>query len=111
MGQITPASLDASTCLLYHFGDNSREDYHLAELQLSSGWASYLRVSDEDKQSPERSFAMQRKSIQKQLLIPSTSPLKQEYRDKLTGTSPNRADYQQMLTDAEAGRSSHVDLY
>ena len=83
----------------------------MAEVNPSAGWVTYLRVSDEDKQSPERSFAMQRKSIQKQLLIPSTLPLKQEYRDKLTGTSPNRADYQQMLADAEAGLFSHVGLY
>jgi site-specific DNA recombinase len=82
----------------------------LAELQLSPGWATYLRVSDEDKQSPQRSFAMQRQSIQKQLLLPSTLPLKQEYRDKLTGTSPNRADYQQMLADAKAGLFSHLGL-
>ena len=31
-----------------------------------SGWATYLRVSDEDKQTPERSFAMQRQRIQEQ---------------------------------------------
>jgi site-specific DNA recombinase len=54
---------------------------------------------------------MQRQSIQKQLLLPSALPLKQEYRDKLTGTSPNRADYQQMLADAEAGLFSYLGLY
>jgi len=54
---------------------------------------------------------MQRRSIQKQLLVPSTLALRQEYRDKLTGTSPNRADYQQMLADAEAGLFSHLGLY
>jgi hypothetical protein len=29
----------------------------------SPGWATYLRVSDKDKQTPERSFAMQRQRI------------------------------------------------
>ena len=78
---------------------------------LSPGWATYLRVSDEDKQTPERSFAMQRQRIQEQLLAPSDIPFKREYYDMLTGTSPNRADYQQMLADAEAGRFSHLGLY
>ena len=78
---------------------------------LSPGWATYLRVSDEDKQTPERSFAMQRQRIQENLLISSELPLKREYRDMLTGTTPNRADYQQMLADAEAGQFSHLGLY
>lgn len=78
---------------------------------LTPGWATYLRVSDEDKQSPERSFSFQRKSIRDNLLIPSDIPFKKEYCDMLTGTSPNRKDYQQMLADAEAGRFSHLGLY
>jgi DNA invertase Pin-like site-specific DNA recombinase len=78
---------------------------------LSPGWATYLRVSDEDKQTPERSFAMQRQRIQENLLVSSELSLKREYRDMLTGTNPNRADYQQMLADAEAGRFSHLGLY
>jgi len=83
----------------------------LAEVTLAPGWATYLRVSDEDKQSPERSFAMQRHRIQEQLLVPSQAPFKHEYRDKLTGANANRADYQQMQADAEAGRFSHLGMY
>ena len=75
------------------------------------GWATYLRVSDEDKQSPERTFAMQRQRIQEQLLNPSKQPFKREYCDMLTGTSPNRHDYQLMLADAEAVNFSHLGLY
>ena len=78
---------------------------------LSPGWATYLRVSDEDKQTPERSFAFQRKSIIDHLLTPSDVPFKKEYCDLLTGTTPNRKDYQQLLADAEAGRFSHLGLY
>jgi DNA invertase Pin-like site-specific DNA recombinase len=70
-----------------------------------------LRVSDEDKQTPERSFAMQRQRIQEHLLAPSDLPFKGEYFDVLTGTSPNRADYQRMLADAQAGNFSHLALY
>jgi DNA invertase Pin-like site-specific DNA recombinase len=68
-------------------------------------------VSDEDKQTPERSFAMQRQRIQERLLAPSDIKFKREYRDMLTGTSPNRKDYQQMLADAETGHFSHLGLY
>jgi DNA invertase Pin-like site-specific DNA recombinase len=75
------------------------------------GWATYLRVSDEDKQTPERSFAMQRQRINEQLLAKSELPFLQEYRDMLTGTVANRADYQQMLADAQAGLFSHLALY
>ena len=77
----------------------------------SPGWATYLRVSDEDKQTPERSFAMQRQRIQEQLINSSDIPFHQEYRDMLTGTTPNRADYQKLLADGEAGRFSHLGLY
>ena len=83
----------------------------MAKRQNSPGWATYLRVSDEDKQTPERSFAMQRKSIQDQLLSPSELHFKREYCDMLTGTNANRADYQQMLADAEVGKFSHLGLY
>jgi len=77
----------------------------------SPGWATYLRVSDEDKQTPERSFAMQRQRINEQLLSPSNLPFKREYCDLLSGTTANRADYQQLLADAEAGRFSNLGLY
>ena len=83
----------------------------LSEGLLAPGWATYLRVSDEDKQSPERSFAMQRERIHENLIVPSGIPFYKEYRDILTGTTPNRADYQQLLTDAQAGRFSHLGLY
>lgn len=83
----------------------------MAERVNSPGWATYLRVSDEDKQSPERSFAMQRQRINEQLLNTSKVPFTREYTDLLSGTNPNRKDYQKMLADAEAGRFSHIGLY
>ena len=83
----------------------------MTERLNSPGWATYLRVSDEDKQTPERSFAMQRQRIQEQLLASSDIPFKREYSDMLTGTTPNRGDYQQMLADAESGKFSHLGLY
>lgn len=83
----------------------------MAAITLSPGWATYLRVSDEDKQTPERSFAFQRQHIKDYLLTPSDVKLKREYVDMLTGTSPNRKDYQQLLADAEAGKFSHLGLY
>ena len=75
------------------------------------GWATYLRVSDEDKQTPERSFAIQRQTIQEQLLKPSDLQFTQEYQDILTGTNTNRKEYQQLFTDAAAGKFSHLGLY
>ena len=83
----------------------------MVERDNSPGWATYLRVSDEDKQSPERSFAMQRQRIQEQLLKSSRVSFKREYKDLLSGTTKNRADYQQMLSDAQAGLFSHLGLY
>ncbi len=83
----------------------------MTERLNSPGWATYLRVSDEDKQTPERSFAMQRQRIQEHLLVSSDIPFKHEYTDMLTGTSPNRTEYQQMLVDAESGKFSHLGLY
>lgn len=83
----------------------------MADRINSPGWATYLRVSDEDKQTPERSFAMQRQRIQEHLLVLSDIPFKREYTDMLTGTSPNRIEYQQMLADAESGKFSHLGLY
>ena len=80
-------------------------------MNLQPGWATYLRVSDEDKQTPERSFAMQRQRIQEHLLGSSNAPLFREYTDLLSGTNPNRKDYQQLLADAEAGKFSHIGLY
>jgi DNA invertase Pin-like site-specific DNA recombinase len=79
--------------------------------QITPGWATYLRVSDEDKQTPERSFAMQRQRIQEQLLSSSNTPQYREYTDLLSGTTANRKDYQQMLSDAETGKFSYIGLY
>ena len=83
----------------------------MASEQITPGWVTYLRVSDEDKQTQERSFAMQRQRIQEHLLLNSSVPFFREYTDLLSGTNPNRKDYQQMLSDAEAGRFSHLGLY
>ena len=83
----------------------------MIERSISNGWATYLRVSDEVKQTPERSFAMQRKKIEDQLLKPSKFSFIREYTDLLSGTNPNRKDYQQMLSDAQAGKFSHLGLY
>ena len=83
----------------------------MASNLITPGWATYLRVSDEDKQSPERSFAMQRQRIQDQLLTPSSVPISREYTDRLSGKNPNRKDYQEMLSDAERGKFSHLGLY
>lgn len=83
----------------------------MAGIQVTPGWATYLRVSDEDKQTPERSFAMQRQRIQDHLLKSSNEPLYREYTDLLSGTNPSRKDYQKMLADAEAGKFSHLGLY
>jgi len=51
--------------------------------QISPVWATYFRVSDEDKQTPERSFAMQWQPIEEQLLVPSSMTLGKEYTDLL----------------------------
>ncbi len=83
----------------------------MADLINIPGWATYLRVSDEDKQTPERSFAMQRQRILEHLIAGSDIPFGSEYRDMLTGTSPNRADYQKLMADAEARKFSHLGLY
>lgn len=83
----------------------------MAVKQITPGWATYLRVSDEDKQTPERSSAMQRTRIKEHLLTSSNVPFSREYTDLLSSTNPNRKDYQQMLSDAAAGRFSHLGLY
>ena len=83
----------------------------MVETTNKPGWATYLRVSDEDKQTPERSFAMQRQRIQENLINSSEFPFQNEYRDMLTGTTPNRADYQKLIADAEDRKFSHLGLY
>lgn len=83
----------------------------MLDRQPIPGWAMYLRVSNEDKQTPERSFAFQRQRIEEHLFAGSEVPFQREYCDILTGTTSKRADYQQMLADAEAGKFSHLALY
>jgi len=83
----------------------------VAQQHITPGWAIYLRVSDEDKQTPERSFAMQRRRIQDDLICHSDIPTYREYIDLLSGSNPNRRDYQELLADAEAGKFSRIALY
>ena len=83
----------------------------MTKIDINPGWATYLRVSDEDKQTPERSFAMQRQRIEEHLLKTTPIPFHREYTDLLSGTKANRKDYQQMLADARAGKFSHLGLY
>ena len=78
---------------------------------MTHGWATYLRVSDEDKQTPARSFAMQRQRIDERLVNESNLPILYEYKDLLSGTKSNREDYQKMLSDAKSGKFSHLGLY
>ncbi|MBI9047011.1 MAG: hypothetical protein JEZ06_21165 [Anaerolineaceae bacterium] len=61
----------------------------MLEQSNTPGWATYLRVSGEDKQSPERSFSMQRQNIQEQLLSSSEVSFSREYTDLLSGTHAN----------------------
>lgn len=83
----------------------------MAQSQPRPGWALYLRVSDEDRQSPERSFALQRDAIRETLLRGSNMPILATYEDRLTGTSYDRAQFQEMLADARAGVFSHLAVY
>ena len=73
-----------------------------------SGFVTYLRTSDEDVQSPERSHNAQRRDIGQRLKPTYDIPDLGEYVDNYTGTSSDREHYQQMLTDARAGKFSHV---
>lgn len=71
----------------------------------------YLCASDDDKQTPERSFAIQRKDIYDNLLSRSSIPPGREYRDLQTCTTYDRQEFQQMLEDAYAGQFTHLALY
>lgn len=73
-----------------------------------SGFVQYLRTSDEEVQSPERSQAAQRRDIHQRLMSGHTLADLGEYVDNYTGTSADRKHYQQMLADARQGRFSHV---
>lgn len=72
------------------------------------GFVKYLRTSDEDAQSPERSQSAQRRDVLARLARMVDVPDLGEYVDNYTGTSADRKDYQRMLTDARQGRFSHV---
>ncbi|MBZ0278792.1 MAG: recombinase family protein, partial [Anaerolineae bacterium] len=74
----------------------------------ASGWAIYLRTSDEEAQNPEASQARQRFLIQRAVLDRSELPVIREYIDILTGRTPHRISYQRMLEDARMGLFSHV---
>lgn len=75
---------------------------------LQTGWAIYLRTSDEEAQNPEASQQRQRFLIDRAVLERSEMPVIEIYRDVLTGKTPHRKDYQRMLDDARLGRFSHV---
>lgn len=78
------------------------------QIQLQSGWAIYLRTSDEEAQNPESSQERQRFIIQRAVLDRSELPIIAEYADVLTGRTPFRTNYQRMLEDARMGCFSHV---
>lgn len=78
-------------------------------IQLTAGWASYLRTSDQEVQAPERSQGAQRRDIEKRLAVNyPTVRFCHEYVDNFSGTSADRKQYQQMLTDARLGKFTHV---
>ena len=72
------------------------------------GYVTYLRTSDEDAQSPERSQNGQRRDIERLLVGYRDLPDLGEYVDNFTGSSPDRTQYQRMLSDARKGAFSHV---
>ena len=78
-------------------------------LPPQSGWAVYLRTSDEEAQNPENSQRRQRTAITRALLEASQLPVIDTYIDNLSGRyAEDRADYQRLLEDARAGRFSFV---
>src|SRR5258708_9701822 len=91
---------------------NHREDDVMKskkkQLSLLSGWATYLRTSDEDAQAPERSQASQRRLILERLVEPSGLPIITEYTDIFSGRATDRKDYQRLLADSRLGQFSHV---
>ncbi len=78
------------------------------KIATETGYVQYLRTSDEDVQSPERSQNAQRFDIQHRLLSRHPLPFLGEYVDNYTGTTADREHYQRMLTDARAGKFSDV---
>lgn len=72
------------------------------------GYVQYLRTSDEDVQSPERSQDGQRRDIAHLLQGYPTLPYMREYVDNYSGTSRDRGQYQAMLADGRRGLFSHV---
>ncbi|NJO82528.1 MAG: recombinase family protein [Blastochloris sp.] len=73
-----------------------------------SGFVKYLRTSDEEVQSPERSQAAQRRDIFQRLSSHQSLAELGEYIDNYTGTSADRKYYQKMLSEARQGKFSHV---
>lgn len=80
-------------------------------MTIRTGWAEYLRVSTEDRQTPARSFKLQQDAIERVLIEPSGIPLVAVYRDILTGANYDRAQFQQMLADARQGKFTHLGIY
>jgi DNA invertase Pin-like site-specific DNA recombinase len=78
------------------------------KLTPDNGFVTYLRTSDEEVQSPERSQAAQRRDIFQRLVSYHDLPDLGEYVDNFTGTSADRVNYQRLLTDARKGWFSHV---
>lgn len=77
---------------------------------LASGWAAYLRTSDENVQAPERSQAYQMRLISERLIEPSGLPVIETYADTLSGKTTQRANLQRMLADARRGKFSHLGI-
>lgn len=79
-----------------------------SQVEITQGWACYLRVSTEDAQNPRNSHEGQRRDIQEQILSRSELPQIEEYVDIESGRNPSRSEYQRMLSDLRSGKFSHV---
>ena len=79
-----------------------------SRLMPNLGFVTYLRTSDEEVQSPERSQEAQRRDIYQRLTNAIQLPHLGEYIDNFTGTSADRKQYQHLLNDARQGKFSHV---
>ncbi len=77
-------------------------------IAMEPGYAMYLRTSDEEVQSPERSQNAQRRNIEERLVRRYRLGLIETYTDNYTGTSADRRHYKRLLQDAREGKFSHV---
>src|SRR5579859_1690165 len=77
---------------------------------LTPGYVGYVRVSDADVQSPERSHGYQTRLIKTVIVAGSGLPLLDIYADVDSGRNASRTAYQQLLRDARAGKFSHVAI-